>query len=168
MSKYSIDDLDRIVRSMLGDYRYNHSLAVAKLSKKLAKAHGLDEDKAYVAGLIHDITKEKNEDWQDNCLMRNNDLDKINMPRKTKHAYTAKYYAIENLNITDEEILDAVYNHTVLKSNVILSKIIYIADKREENRNLNDVIEKLKGIPCGFKRTSCPDQLARALEQYLK
>lgn len=27
-----------------------------------------------------------------------------------------------------------------------------------------DVIEKLKGIRCGFRSTSCPDQLARALE----
>ncbi len=27
------------------------------------------------------------------------------------------------------------------------------------------VIEKLEGIKCGFKNTSCPDQLARALKQ---
>ena len=27
-----------------------------------------------------------------------------------------------------------------------------------------EAIEKLKGIRCGFKTTSCPDQLARALE----
>ena len=30
---------------------------------------------------------------------------------------------------------------------------------------VEDVIEKTKGIKCGFKDTSCPDQLARALEQ---
>lgn len=29
----------------------------------------------------------------------------------------------------------------------------------------NDAIAKLKGIKCGFKATSCPDQLALALEQ---
>lgn len=27
-----------------------------------------------------------------------------------------------------------------------------------------DAISRLKGIKCGFKNTSCPDQLARALE----
>ena len=27
-----------------------------------------------------------------------------------------------------------------------------------------DAINKLKGIKCGFKQTSCPDQLAKALE----
>ena len=31
-----------------------------------------------------------------------------------------------------------------------------------------EVIEKLQGIRCGFKSTSCPDQLARALKQALK
>lgn len=31
---------------------------------------------------------------------------------------------------------------------------------------VDDAIAKLKGIKCGFKNTSCPDQLARALEQY--
>ena len=29
------------------------------------------------------------------------------------------------------------------------------------------VIEKLEGIRCGFKNTSCPDQLAGALKKYL-
>ena len=31
--------------------------------------------------------------------------------------------------------------------------------------NVEDAIEKMKGIRCGFKPTSCPDQLAIALEQ---
>ena len=30
---------------------------------------------------------------------------------------------------------------------------------------IKEVIEKLKGIPCGYKGTSCPDQLAKALEE---
>lgn len=35
-------------------------------------------------------------------------------------------------------------------------------------QNANDVIAKLKGIPCQNKGTSCPDQLALALEKALK
>lgn len=37
-----------------------------------------------------------------------------------------------------------------------------------KNMNINDVIEKLKGIECGKKSSSCPDQLSKALEEYLK
>ena len=32
---------------------------------------------------------------------------------------------------------------------------------------VEDVIAKLKGIPCEGRDTSCPDQLARALEHWL-
>lgn len=33
-----------------------------------------------------------------------------------------------------------------------------------EGMKVEDAISRLKGIRCGFKSTSCPDQLARALE----
>ncbi len=32
---------------------------------------------------------------------------------------------------------------------------------------IEDAIERMKGIRCGFKDTSCPDQLAKALEEIL-
>ncbi len=32
---------------------------------------------------------------------------------------------------------------------------------------VEDVIEKLEGMTCGFKKTSCPDQLAQALKKSL-
>lgn len=37
-----------------------------------------------------------------------------------------------------------------------------------EGKNIDEVIKKLKGIPCGMRGTSCPDQLARALEEVKK
>ena len=37
-----------------------------------------------------------------------------------------------------------------------------------EGQDINTVIEKVKGIKCGFKETSCPDQLAKALEEASK
>ena len=36
-----------------------------------------------------------------------------------------------------------------------------------EGRPAEEVIELLKGMKCGFKPTSCPDQLAQALEKAL-
>ena len=36
-----------------------------------------------------------------------------------------------------------------------------------EGMKPEDVIERLEGTTCGFKSTSCPDQLAQALKQYL-
>lgn len=34
-----------------------------------------------------------------------------------------------------------------------------------EGQKAEDVIKKLEGITCGFKKTSCPDQLAEALKK---
>ena len=36
-----------------------------------------------------------------------------------------------------------------------------------EGMQAEDVIEKLEGTTCGFKSTSCPDQLAKALKEYM-
>ena len=36
-----------------------------------------------------------------------------------------------------------------------------------EGRDVNEVINTLEGIKCGFKGTSCPDQLAKALKKAL-
>lgn len=35
-----------------------------------------------------------------------------------------------------------------------------------EGMNIQDAIDRLDGIKCGFKSTSCPDQLAKALKEY--
>ena len=37
-----------------------------------------------------------------------------------------------------------------------------------EGKTIQEVIEMLKGIPCGTKGTSCPDQVSKALEEYQK
>ena len=40
--------------------------------------------------------------------------------------------------------------------------------KLVEGMKIEEAIKKLKGIPCGIKGTSCPDQLAKALEEIIK
>ena len=37
-----------------------------------------------------------------------------------------------------------------------------------EGMNVHDAINKLSGISCNGKPTSCPDQLARALKEYIE
>lgn len=38
--------------------------------------------------------------------------------------------------------------------------------KLVEGMDVDEVIARLDGIRCGFKSTSCPDQLAKALKEY--
>lgn len=141
----TIEEYDNLIKERLSEKRYKHSLGVAKLSKELASYHGVDTEKAYLAGLLHDVTKELKEEEQDAILSKHNDLDKLNIKPSIKHSYTSKYYLMDELGINDNDILDAVYNHTICKSDKPLSKIIYIADKREENRHIDDnIVETAK------------------------
>ena len=36
-----------------------------------------------------------------------------------------------------------------------------------KDMKIEDIISKLEGITCGFRNTSCPDQIAMALKEYL-
>ena len=65
-------------------------------------------------------------------------------------------FDIENNIIKSVKIIGGCPGNTVG-----LSKLL-------EGQNIDDVIKKLKGIPCGYKGTSCPDQIAKALEKYKK
>lgn len=142
-----------IVKNTLSEYRYLHSLAVADLASNLAKAHGINEDKAYLAGLLHDLTKEKIESFHDELFIKYQDLDKLQESVKVKHSHSCPYFLYETYKIQDRELLEAIYNHTICNSELSLSKIIYIADKREARRNIkDDVVEiALKDLDAGYK-----------------
>ncbi len=66
--------------------------------------------------------------------------------------------AIE-LDISDEGIINEVRFVGGCSGNALgISALV-------KGARISDVIDRLKGIRCGHRNTSCPDQLARALEQ---
>ncbi len=126
----------------MGDYRYNHSLNVAKEAKKLAKLYGADEEKAQLAGILHDITKEmpKKEQLQiitDSGII----LDNVqkNAP-KLWHGISGSVYVENNLDIHDDDILNAIRYHTTGRAKMsLLEKIIFVADFTSEERTYSGV-----------------------------
>lgn len=52
---YNIDKIKDDVRKNLSKFRYEHSIMVANEAKKLATKYNYDENKAYIAGLLHDM-----------------------------------------------------------------------------------------------------------------
>ena len=53
-----IKNIKEELKKHLSPYRYDHSLRVAETAKSLAKHYHIDEPKAYITGLLHDIAKE--------------------------------------------------------------------------------------------------------------
>lgn len=136
------DAIKIMVRKNLKESRYRHSLSVAEMARELARCHHVDENKAYIAGLLHDCTKYLSNEQHDSYL-RYYDPEKAAYPKSAKHSFSAKYYLKEKLNFHDKDILNAIYNHTICSSHDRLSIILYIADKREPLRRIDDGIGEL-------------------------
>jgi len=152
-----------MVRKNLKESRYLHSLEVAELAAELAACHHADAKKAYIAGLLHDCTKYFTLDQHDSYL-KYYDPGRLSYPESCKHSYSAKYYLKEKLNFHDKDILNAIFNHTICESKDRLSVILYIADKREPRRKIEDgIVELAKKDLYGAM-----EKLSWDVEKYLK
>lgn len=132
------------LKELLTESRYIHSLNVAECAKKLAKIYNLDEEKVYLAGLLHDCAKcLSNEQMNDYINKYNIELDEYEKDnRALSHAIIGVYVAKYEFNIDDIEILNAIKYHTTGKDNMtLLEKVIYIADLIEKDRRFEGVDE---------------------------
>lgn len=145
--------IKELVASLIDKKRYDHSLSVASVAMDLAARHGYDQDKAYLMGILHDITKSFNKEEHLYYLERY-DKDKVNCPLPIMHSYSAKYFLMEELAYYDEEVLEAIYHHTDGRSARPLAMILYIADKRDPLREIDDDIldQAYIDLPLAFGR----------------
>lgn len=147
MQLLSIDEMKEYLKTNLMEKRYIHTLGVAETAKKLAKLNGISEEKAEIAGLAHDVAKNISKEKIKEIIKENNiGLSKIEeVSANLWHSIIAPIEAKNRFKIEDEEILDSIRWHTTGKENMsILTKIIYIADMIEPNRNFEGVEELRK------------------------
>lgn len=134
-----------ILKQRLTPSRLYHSICVAEQAKKLAEIFGGDEEKAYTAGLIHDIMRYEPPENMLKLIDEDGKYKLTELERKitvTLHAVAGEVYLRKNLGVTDEEILSAVRYHTTGKADMtLLEKIIYVADLTSEDRDYPDVEE---------------------------
>lgn len=131
-----------LLRKKLDDYRLIHSLNVAESAADLARRYGADEEKAYFAGLLHDIMKNENAADMLKMMAKGGIIlsrtEKANP--KLWHAMAGEVYLRTELGIEDKEILSSVRYHTTGKAGMSLfDKIIYVADYISAERNYPDV-----------------------------
>lgn len=130
------------LKENLSKKRYNHSVNVANAAAALAKRYGADEDKAYVAGLLHDTAKELPAQEQ-LAIVERSPLNVCDIEKKTTplfHAIAGAELIQTLFGITDPEIIDAVRYHTVACGNMAkLSQIVYLADLISADREYKDV-----------------------------
>ena len=131
-----------VLKSRLNEKRYHHSLCVADEAKRLALKYGGDIEKCYLAGLLHDVTKNAHTDEHlkifETFGIILSDIEKN--AHKLWHAMSGRAYLEYVMGIDDQEVLDAVRYHTTAKADMSLTaKILYLADFTSADRDYEDV-----------------------------
>ncbi|MCG6144690.1 bis(5'-nucleosyl)-tetraphosphatase (symmetrical) YqeK [Leptospira bandrabouensis] len=109
--------------------RYHHILRVADYAEDLAKIHGYpNPKKAYLAGLCHDITKQKKQEIHLG-LFREFFFDETGIPVQALHAYSAPFWLKKEYGFSDPEVAKAISSHTLgNESPSLLDRIVYASD----------------------------------------
>lgn len=134
------------VMPMLPESRFIHVLSTARLAKRIAQSIGEDTNKAYVAGILHDIAKGLTHDEID-YIVKKYYPNKLSLPKFAYHAYASEYIAINQFGIKDKKILKAIRNHVIANKQMSkLDKIIYCADKLEETRSFAHLVSDIREL----------------------
>lgn len=137
LSKITECEIKKKLKEMLGDERYKHSLSVQQIARELAKIHGADEEKASLAGLVHDCAKWMSP-FQFFRAAKRYGIQLSPTERKQTgilHAIIGGELAADLFGINDPEILSAIKSHTTGRSKMsLMDKILYVADYAEPLR----------------------------------
>ena len=117
--------------------RYWHTIGVAETSACLAMRYGVDMQKAFTAGLLHDCAKCMGNDKLLSACEKHH-IPVTDVERRNPyllHAKVGSYLAKEEYKVEDPEILSAILYHTTGHPNMtLLEKIIFTADYIEPGR----------------------------------
>lgn len=118
--------------------RFEHTLGVEFTSAALAMRYGASVKDAQTAGLLHDCAKCLTDKERVFICKKNNlpmtELEKANP--FLLHAKVGAFLAREQYGVTDQDILNAILNHTTGRPGMsLLEKIVFVADYMEPGRN---------------------------------
>lgn len=148
--------LDTMIKPRMKEKRYLHSISVAKLAYEIALSNGLDANKAYIAGIMHDVAKEIPYN-QSLKMMKEHFNEFSTKPEYIWHQWLSAYVSENEFLIEDKEILKAIEDHTTASPTI--SKIgmcLYVADKLDPLRGYDsseDIALCKKDIVEGFKKS---------------
>lgn len=142
----NFEEILKKVQEILPEKRYEHTLRVVDTAVELAKKYDVDEEKAKIAAVLHDVCKPMDEVVMKKYVIKYNlDLKLLDYPTEVLHGPVASVFIEKEFDVLDEEIKLAIATHTFGKSNMSrLAKIIFIADYIEPGRkhpHLKEVTE---------------------------
>ena len=132
----NLDITIETVKKKLSEKRFHHSQCVMERAKELAEKFGYDVETAEKVGIAHDIAKEMtDEEMIEYAKVNNIRIDEIETVKPSLlHGKIGADIAAKKFGFT-QDMINAIKWHTTGRENMsMLEKIIYVADKTEENR----------------------------------
>ena len=127
--------------------RFRHTIGVADTAACLASRYGIDMQKAYISGLLHDCAKCV-PDEKKIAECRQNDITITDSEYKSPyllHSKLGAFYARTQYGINDTDILEAITWHTTGHPDMtMLEKIVFVADYIEPYRNKAANLDKIR------------------------
>jgi len=151
----------QFVREHVSPKRYQHSLRTAETAAKLAELNGVDENKAYLAGVLHDIGRDLSSEKVVSLAKNHYTLEEWELENPVLlHGKAAAALARDGLGIEDEDILEALACHTTGAPGMgPVARVVYISDTIEPKR---------KHITPKFRKWVFSVRLFVALEKIVK
>ncbi|WP_117238001.1 bis(5'-nucleosyl)-tetraphosphatase (symmetrical) YqeK [Thermus sediminis] len=140
-STVSTASLAEKVKALVKPERFAHILRVAHLAREIAERNGLDGEKAYLAGLLHDAARDLPEGALLALAPPENEVERAHP--LSLHGRAARRLA-ESWGVEDGEVLEAIEGHVYgVDPGNALGMALYIADISEPGRGVNGEIRDL-------------------------
>ena len=130
-------ELERAVRSGVRPQRWEHIVGVVETARRLAVRHGVDGERAALAGLLHDLAR----DWLPERLRAEARQARLavdfleQLTPELLHGPVAARWAMQEMGIDDGDVLAAVRYHTTGRPEPgRLEMVLMVADFAEPGR----------------------------------
>ena len=135
-----------LLRRLLKDKRYFHSISVGSLCELAAIEQGMDVLNARWAGVLHDLAKRVAKGEKGKALMEKYYPEYADLPDWTYHQFLGALLAKELFGVDNPDVLDAICFHATGKKDMCrLGKLVYACDKIDPLRGY-DSSDMIKAV----------------------
>lgn len=130
-------NIEEKLRSVLSEENFKHALRTRAKAEKLARAYGVDVEKARLAGLLHDYGRSlSHPELLAQAHQMGICLNEVELQNPALlHGQVGAKMVLEHFHLTDQVVLQSIALHTLGSPRMTpLDKVIYLADKLESGR----------------------------------
>lgn len=149
MKNAEVKKIKKVLEKNLDSKRYEHTVGVEYTAMCLAMCHDVSLENAQLAGILHDCAKCMSDEKKLSfCEKHNISVNAIEKKKPSLlHAKVGSFLAMEEYHVENQDIINAILNHTTGRPGMSkLEKIVFIADYIEPGRKQAPNLEEIRKL----------------------